>query len=46
MLVRHFDPDRREMMVLSLKAMQGMVPSAKTPSAEARFSEQCKRSLV
>lgn len=46
MLVRHFDPDRREMMVVMLKAVQGTVPSAQAPSAEACFSEQCKRSLL
>lgn len=32
MLVRRFDPDRREMMGLLLKVLQGTVPSA-----EARF---------
>lgn len=37
MLVRRFDPDRREMMGLLLKVLQGTVPSAKEPSAEARF---------
>lgn len=46
MLVRHFDPDRREMMVVMLKAVQGTVPSAEAPSAEACFSEGWKSSLV
>lgn len=39
MLVRHFDPDRREMMVVMLKVTQGTVPSAKAPCAEAVFSQ-------
>lgn len=46
MLVRHFDPDRREMMVVMLKAVQGTVPSAEAPSAEACFSEGWKSSLI
>lgn len=37
MLVRRFDPDRREMMGLLLKVLQGTVPSAKEPAAEAPF---------
>lgn len=37
MLVRRFDPDRREMMGLLLKVLQGTVPSAKEPSAEGPF---------
>lgn len=33
-------------MVVMPKAMQGTVPSAQAPSAEACFSEQCKKSLL
>lgn len=41
MLARHFDPDRREMMVVT-----PTVPSGEAPSAEAASPQQCKSSLV
>lgn len=46
MQVRHFDPDRRETVVVSLIAVQGTVLLAAAPSVQAHFTEMCKSSLT